>query len=172
MKAPFSSQCWHHMSEYLNNRSNASSHLFRLKWQVISKESKGMFCACRIWIRSRMWDGNLVLDGGSVFHFNDGAIATFQILPEDSLMCVVMSWGATEPILGNERTKWALVFACEGLSGTSKRTGKPAVKKPVFCTSCVYLRQRVELLWELTTHKCVAIILVASSIACLLEKKR
>jgi len=32
-----------------------------------------------------MWDACLVLDGGSSFRFNDGAIATLEIFPEDAL---------------------------------------------------------------------------------------
>lgn len=42
----------------------------------------------RIQISSRMWDASLVLDGGSSFRFNDGAIATLEILDEDALRTV------------------------------------------------------------------------------------
>lgn len=35
-----------------------------------------------------MWDASLVLDGGSSFRFNDGAIATMEILAEDALRTV------------------------------------------------------------------------------------
>ena len=36
-----------------------------------------------------MWDACLVVDGGSSFRFNDGAIATMEINEEDSLRTVV-----------------------------------------------------------------------------------
>jgi len=42
----------------------------------------------RIQISSRMWDASLVLDGGSSFRFNDGAIATLESLDEDALRTV------------------------------------------------------------------------------------
>lgn len=35
-----------------------------------------------------MWDACLVIDGGSSFRFNDGAVATFEILDEDALRTV------------------------------------------------------------------------------------
>lgn len=43
----------------------------------------------RIQICSRMWDACLVVDGGSSFKFNDGAIATLEIKEEDALKTVV-----------------------------------------------------------------------------------
>ncbi|XP_062590948.1 NAD kinase 2, mitochondrial-like [Saccostrea cucullata] len=45
--------------------------------------------ATKIQICSRMWDACLVVDGGSSFKFNDGAIATLEIKEEDSLKTVV-----------------------------------------------------------------------------------
>ncbi|KAH3696296.1 NAD kinase 2, mitochondrial-like isoform X2 [Dreissena polymorpha] len=44
--------------------------------------------AKRIRIASRMWDACLVVDGGCSFRFNDGAIATLEILSEDALRTV------------------------------------------------------------------------------------
>ncbi|KAK3090289.1 hypothetical protein FSP39_010669 [Pinctada imbricata] len=40
-------------------------------------------------VRSRMWDACLVVDGGSSFRFNDGAVATMEILEEDSLRTII-----------------------------------------------------------------------------------
>ncbi|XP_064605702.1 NAD kinase 2, mitochondrial-like [Liolophura sinensis] len=44
--------------------------------------------AKKIQVRSRMWDACLVVDGGSSFKFNDGAIATMEMLEEDALRTV------------------------------------------------------------------------------------
>lgn len=46
--------------------------------------------ATRIKINSRMWDGTLVIDGGSSFHFNDGAIATMEMLESDALQTILL----------------------------------------------------------------------------------
>lgn len=43
----------------------------------------------RIEVCSRMWDACLVVDGGSSFKFNDGAVATLEIKEEDALKTVV-----------------------------------------------------------------------------------
>lgn len=45
--------------------------------------------ATKIEICSRMWDACLVVDGGSSFKFNDGAVATLEIKEEDALKTVV-----------------------------------------------------------------------------------
>ncbi|ESP03437.1 hypothetical protein LOTGIDRAFT_137351, partial [Lottia gigantea] len=45
--------------------------------------------ARRIWIRSRMWDSSLVIDGELSYRFNDGAVATFEIKDEDALRTVI-----------------------------------------------------------------------------------
>ncbi|KAK3585234.1 hypothetical protein CHS0354_006280 [Potamilus streckersoni] len=45
--------------------------------------------AKRLQIRSRMWDACLVVDGGSSFQFNDGAVATMEIHDEDALRTVI-----------------------------------------------------------------------------------
>ncbi|XP_069740524.1 NAD kinase 2, mitochondrial isoform X2 [Narcine bancroftii] len=41
-------------------------------------------------IRSRCWDACMVLDGGTSFRFNDGAIATLTLHPDDALRTVVL----------------------------------------------------------------------------------
>ncbi|XP_052775976.1 NAD kinase 2, mitochondrial-like [Mya arenaria] len=53
-------------------------------FQVPSPRGK----AKRLVVGSRMWDASLVLDGGCSFRFNDGAIATMEIFPEDALRTV------------------------------------------------------------------------------------
>ena len=55
------------------------------------KKKENIFlCVCiyRIQICSRMWEASLVLDGGSSFKFNDGAIATLEMFDEDALRTV------------------------------------------------------------------------------------
>lgn len=44
--------------------------------------------ADKIRIKSKMFDACVVLDGGLSYKFNDGAIATFEILDEDALKTV------------------------------------------------------------------------------------
>ncbi|XP_033737954.1 NAD kinase 2, mitochondrial-like [Pecten maximus] len=46
--------------------------------------------ATRIKINSRMWDGTLVIDGDSSFHFNDGAVATMEMLESDALLTITL----------------------------------------------------------------------------------
>lgn len=41
-------------------------------------------------MRSRCWDACMVVDGGTSFEFNDGAIATIGISEEDQLRTVVL----------------------------------------------------------------------------------
>lgn len=45
--------------------------------------------ANKLQIRSRMWDANLVIDGGFSYKFNDGATASLEIHEEDALKSVV-----------------------------------------------------------------------------------
>lgn len=44
--------------------------------------------ATNIKVRSRMFDACIVLDGGLSYKFNDGAIVTLQVLPEDALKTI------------------------------------------------------------------------------------
>ena len=39
-----------------------------------------------------MWEASLVVDGGSSFKFNDGAIATLEMFDEDALRTVQFHW--------------------------------------------------------------------------------
>ncbi|XP_031731588.1 NAD kinase 2, mitochondrial isoform X2 [Anarrhichthys ocellatus] len=46
--------------------------------------------ASRVSVRSRCWDACMVVDGGTSFEFNDGAIATISMSEEDQLRTVVL----------------------------------------------------------------------------------
>ncbi|XP_067340013.1 NAD kinase 2, mitochondrial isoform X1 [Channa argus] len=46
--------------------------------------------ASKVCVRSRCWDACMVVDGGTSFEFNDGAIATIRISEEDQLRTVVL----------------------------------------------------------------------------------
>ncbi|XP_077354163.1 NAD kinase 2, mitochondrial isoform X1 [Festucalex cinctus] len=46
--------------------------------------------ASKVCVRSRCWDACMVVDGGSSFEFNDGAIATISMSDDDQLRTVVL----------------------------------------------------------------------------------
>lgn len=46
--------------------------------------------ALRVCVRSRCWDACMVVDGGTSFEFNDGAIATISLHEEDLLKTVLL----------------------------------------------------------------------------------
>lgn len=63
---------------------------------------------CRVCVRSRCWDACMVVDGGTSFEFNDGAIASIMIDTEDALCTVLLEeWrtlaSSAETILDPER---------------------------------------------------------------------
>lgn len=39
-------------------------------------------------VRSRMWDANVIVDGGMSFKFNDGAVINLEMHEDDALRCV------------------------------------------------------------------------------------
>lgn len=47
-------------------------------------------CRLRVCVRSRCWDACMVVDGGTSFEFNDGAIATISMAEEDQLRTVLL----------------------------------------------------------------------------------
>ncbi|XP_011602730.2 NAD kinase 2, mitochondrial [Takifugu rubripes] len=47
--------------------------------------------ASKVCVRSRCWDACMVVDGGTSFEFNDGAIATISMSEEDLLRTVVLN---------------------------------------------------------------------------------
>lgn len=51
-----------------------------------------MICSflLRVCVRSRCWDACMVVDGGTSFEFNDGAIASMMINKEDELRTVLL----------------------------------------------------------------------------------
>ncbi|KAM8829102.1 NAD kinase 2, mitochondrial [Spinachia spinachia] len=53
-----------------------------------SSQQRGF--ASRVSVRSRCWDACMVVDGGTSFEFNDGAIATISMTEEDQLRTVVL----------------------------------------------------------------------------------
>lgn len=48
------------------------------------------FFLLRVSVRSRCWDACMVVDGGTSFEFNDGAIASMLINKEDELRTVLL----------------------------------------------------------------------------------
>lgn len=44
----------------------------------------------KVCVRSRCWDACMVVDGGTSFEFNDGALATIQMNEDDALLTVVL----------------------------------------------------------------------------------
>lgn len=49
-----------------------------------------VLCCFRVCVRSRCWDACMVVDGGTSFEFNDGAIATISMSDEDQLRTVLL----------------------------------------------------------------------------------
>lgn len=64
--------------------------LFIILKLVLKKKNKNLFCFLRVCVRSRCWDACMVIDGGTSFEFNDGAIATISMSEEDQLRTVVL----------------------------------------------------------------------------------
>lgn len=57
----------------------------------------------RVCVRSRCWDACMVVDGGTSFEFNDGAIATISMCEEDQLRTVVLDWLSRDQSTGHWR---------------------------------------------------------------------
>ncbi|KAL5015988.1 hypothetical protein ScPMuIL_005577 [Solemya velum] len=75
-----------------NSSLRFDSAEFRMAFTVRDPVINGIFhvphpkgFAQKIEIRSRMWDACLVVDGGTSFKFNDGAVAKFELFDEDAL---------------------------------------------------------------------------------------
>lgn len=54
-------------------------------------DTMSVVCRYRVCVRSRCWDACMVVDGGTSFEFNDGAIATISMSEEDLLRTVVLN---------------------------------------------------------------------------------
>uniref|UniRef100_A0A672IJ60 NAD kinase 2, mitochondrial n=1 Tax=Salarias fasciatus TaxID=181472 RepID=A0A672IJ60_SALFA len=70
---------------------------FRLLYSVrepivnrVFSSSRQRGFASRVCVRSRCWDACMVVDGGTSFEFNDGAIATISLSEEDQLRTVLL----------------------------------------------------------------------------------
>lgn len=59
-------------------------------WYTRSHFKVFLLLLFRVCVRSRCWDACMVVDGGTSFEFNDGAIATITINEEDQLRTVLL----------------------------------------------------------------------------------
>uniref|UniRef100_H3CK96 NAD kinase 2, mitochondrial n=1 Tax=Tetraodon nigroviridis TaxID=99883 RepID=H3CK96_TETNG len=67
--------------------------LFSVREPIVNRvffSSRQRGFASRLCVRSRCWDACMVVDGGTSFEFNDGAIATISTSEEDRLRTVVL----------------------------------------------------------------------------------
>lgn len=111
MFSPDDKRLFYSVREPIANRVFSSSRqrgfasksvtLFRLPANCtrVGKDSDfDCFCllSSRVCVRSRCWDACMVVDGGTSFEFNDGAIATISMSEEDQLRTVVLdNWHKT-----------------------------------------------------------------------------
>ncbi|KAJ8402039.1 hypothetical protein AAFF_G00372740 [Aldrovandia affinis] len=66
---------------------------FSIREPIINRvysSSRQRGIANKVCVRSRCWDACMVVDGGTSFEFNDGAIATISMSEEDQLRTVVL----------------------------------------------------------------------------------
>ncbi|CAJ1071054.1 NAD kinase 2%2C mitochondrial [Xyrichtys novacula] len=67
--------------------------LFSVREPIVNRvfsNSRQRGFASRVCVRSRCWDACMVVDGGTSFEFNDGAIATISMSEEDQLRTVLL----------------------------------------------------------------------------------
>ncbi|XP_074547289.1 NAD kinase 2, mitochondrial isoform X2 [Halichoeres trimaculatus] len=67
--------------------------LYSIREPIINRvfsSSRQRGFASRVCVRSRCWDACMVVDGGTSFEFNDGAIATISMSEEDQLRTVIL----------------------------------------------------------------------------------
>ncbi|XP_030006535.1 NAD kinase 2, mitochondrial isoform X3 [Sphaeramia orbicularis] len=67
--------------------------LFSIREPIVNRvfsSSRQRGFASKVCVRSRCWDACMVVDGGTSFEFNDGAIATISMSEEDQLRTVVL----------------------------------------------------------------------------------
>ncbi|XP_024119035.1 NAD kinase 2, mitochondrial isoform X3 [Oryzias melastigma] len=67
--------------------------LFSIREPIVNRvfsSSRQRGFASKVCVRSRCWDACMVVDGGTSFEFNDGAIATISTSEEDQLRTVVL----------------------------------------------------------------------------------
>lgn len=67
--------------------------LFSIREPIVNRvfsSSRQRGFASKVCVRSRCWDACMVVDGGTSFEFNDGAIATISMSEEDQLRTVLL----------------------------------------------------------------------------------
>lgn len=67
--------------------------LFSIREPIVNRvfsSSRQRGFANKVCVRSRCWDACMVVDGGTSFEFNDGAIATISLSDEDQLRTVLL----------------------------------------------------------------------------------
>ncbi|XP_034403246.1 NAD kinase 2, mitochondrial [Cyclopterus lumpus] len=77
----------------LEFRPDDSRLFFSIREPIVNRvfsSSRQRGFASRVSVRSRCWDACMVVDGGTSFEFNDGAIATISMSEEDRLRTVVL----------------------------------------------------------------------------------
>uniref|UniRef100_A0A8C9S7G7 NAD kinase 2, mitochondrial n=1 Tax=Scleropages formosus TaxID=113540 RepID=A0A8C9S7G7_SCLFO len=61
---------------------------FSIREPIVNRVFSSMLCV--VCVRSRCWDACMVVDGGTSFEFNDGAIATISLNEEDQLRTILL----------------------------------------------------------------------------------
>ncbi|KAK1174651.1 NAD kinase 2, mitochondrial-like isoform X1 [Acipenser oxyrinchus oxyrinchus] len=67
--------------------------LFSVREPIVNRvfsSSRQRGFTTKVCVRSRCWDACMVVDGGTSFEFNDGALATIQMNEDDALLTVVL----------------------------------------------------------------------------------
>ncbi|XP_033890212.3 NAD kinase 2, mitochondrial-like isoform X1 [Acipenser ruthenus] len=67
--------------------------LFSVREPIVNRvfsSSRQRGFTTKVCVRSRCWDACMVVDGGTSFEFNDGALATVQMNEDDALLTVVL----------------------------------------------------------------------------------
>lgn len=80
-------------NESLVFRPDDTRLLYSIREPIVNRvfsSSRQRGFASRVSVRSRCWDACMVVDGGTSFEFNDGAIATISMSEEDQLRTVVL----------------------------------------------------------------------------------
>ncbi|XP_012675216.1 NAD kinase 2, mitochondrial isoform X2 [Clupea harengus] len=81
-------------NEHLVFNPEDSKLFFSIREPIVNRvfsSSRQRGFASRVCVRSRCWDACMVVDGGTSFEFNDGAIATISLNEADQLRTVVLA---------------------------------------------------------------------------------
>uniref|UniRef100_A0A672IJW3 NAD kinase 2, mitochondrial n=1 Tax=Salarias fasciatus TaxID=181472 RepID=A0A672IJW3_SALFA len=97
LEIPLNPEFLQKVTEKYNESLVFSPDDFRLLYSVrepivnrVFSSSRQRGFASRVCVRSRCWDACMVVDGGTSFEFNDGAIATISLSEEDQLRTVLL----------------------------------------------------------------------------------